>query len=148
MAGLQDLGKGVKVGAIAGAWAGGLYSVFFTFTILKYMPIFGRFPFILITLVRSVIGGIIFGIIFSLVYYKIPLKNSIQKGILFYFGFSLVIFLLIYYLAPGLYYLLFSNYNQYLPNLKYIYLGVPLIEGFIAGYMWDKFSNKDKKVAK
>ena len=143
MVDLRDLGKGVKVGAIVGAWGGGLYSVFFTFTILRYLPIFARIPFILITLVRSIIGGIIFGIIFSLIYYKIPLKNSIQKGLLFYFGFSLIIFLLISYLAPGLYYTLY--YNQYLPSLKYVYLVVPLIEGLIAGYMWDKFSKKDKK---
>ena len=143
MVDLKDLGKGVIVGAVVGAWSGGIYSVYFAFTILRYLQPVLRVPIILTTLVRSIVGGIIFGIIFSLLYYKIPLKNSIQKALFFYFGYSLIIFLLISYLVPGLYYTLFSN--RYLTNeFKYVYLGTSLIEGFIAGYMWDK-SSKDQK---
>ena len=106
MINLQNLGRGLKAGAIAGFIIGVIMGVirlrtypflpnaFYTF---KYKVMLIVYP-----VFHGILDGILLGIIFALLYNKIPTKKSISKSLIFssvFFGVILIALIIFRILA-------------------------------------------------
>jgi hypothetical protein len=150
-----DYNRGAKAGGVAGLIIG-VIDAFLTLIVLavilpsiaetsSHLPNGLTVVLIIATLWQGILGGLIaggiFGIIFAAMYNKIPVNTSNSKGLVFGFGYWIIIGLILGYFisfqSQGMTYYLIVKCG--------LGLIIALLWGYLTGRLWDRYSGGEKQ---